>query len=948
LVLEAPAPVLLVEVVNADQFPGRVSYRFPIVSAYFQRQGCRVRWLRFGISTTHLLAHQRDEITLADGEMQHLLDIVDEHAPGLVILTDALHTPQMEALAERAPGASFEIMGPDGRAHRLARDWQRMTADPDFAPDYDWEAGNDAGAARASDNIYLLLDGACGHWHGIRNNPVYSGIDDPRLAGRVGCTFCQSRREHREPGHAQEGDADGSPTMCPDATQGTPLEWISRQVRAIAACRGSKDRFPNALLLEQLGRASVLGTCIDTMCACGMAGRTQLLLAVRSDQVARVGGILREHFSGPGEGTLAIGIYATGIESFCNEDLLLFNKGTTPLDGLRAINTLRELSGKHPERFSFTGVSLLLFTPWTTPVSLGLNAGILHFLRVTRGELGNMFQSRLRMHHDLPITILAEREGLLVNDEPDPVLVMNRRKLFSGERAWRFKDPRMRPLCRLVLRFDLLDSDLADPLTKAIADELARAGVSLVHADGSALLEVLNCLVDAVQAEESVLDEQTLLKRALTTWRTGRERAGRPPPVHRFRIGEQAVDLAGLLERLVPLLKAGDKQLMSVKGVSRAEVDSAVDSLAGLPRELVKTGTATHANTLLVASTTDVLREGLALQSILRGRDSSLVTGAIERAGMLHGVPACCAQAYAKGAFGPPDLQLWAAFDGRLAVSSPIPADTHPLWIPTLGFVPCAADCPRAAAAYRDWFGTVGSRPSSRGRTAWLFSFDGPGDGALVGLSVRRADDTVLEYEAQDLTAEESPLRELLQKGERLRMAPGQILIQRGTETVASLNATHGVWYSERAWHQEEWREMARAAVFVATEPRRPVVLGAVPRGRRATQRSRSLERILEVVVERLGDAARGAVIERACYDGPYSTISLTLSLGGRRYDLMLEARGAEACLFRTESFNVLVARSTPLTERDHIRIVRRIAAGFDRLASRHAPEFVPRIAGKS
>ena len=96
---------------------------------------------------------------------------------------------------------------------------------------------------------------------------------------------------------------------------------------------------------------------------------------------ARVGVTpIDEHFAEHPDSKMTLGVYACGVESFAEDDLVRFNKGTTPLDSLRAVNVLHDLASKYPGRFWFTGLSFILFTPWTTVENLLLNVGLCRLL----------------------------------------------------------------------------------------------------------------------------------------------------------------------------------------------------------------------------------------------------------------------------------------------------------------------------------------------------------------------------------------------------------------------------------------------------------------------------------------------------------------------------------------------------------------------------------------
>lgn len=469
--------VFLLEFVNADQSPGRISESLPFIAGRLSELGIPLRWLRFAISTTNLFENASDHVTLSEEEAARLRAALAEFRPTSLICTDALSPALRAEVLALAPGARLhESFAP------ATESLLRLLDRPGFWPRYDWEPGNEAASRKDIDNIYL------------------NHLDD---CGYRRCTFCLSFAAEPPP-------------------QRTPASWYAKQIEAVARSRAAAGRLPHAVLLSCLSHPDVLDLCLEGLHERGMDG-VKLLMAVRTNQIASVVRLLRARFARHPDSRIGVGIYASGVESFDGEELKLYNKGTRPLDGLRAVNDLRELAADFPDRFSYEGLSFLLFTPWTTLESLELNYGIIRHLGMG-DDRSNLYQCRLRLHPEIPLTALAEQHGLVVEEEPDPVLVMNRRKLFTAERAWRFADPRVRPVSRLVLRYDLLGTPMADELTRSLERRLLEADPSWRRrgGDGDFLLGFTLCAIAAARAEREPLDEQTLLERAAALWRAGR------------------------------------------------------------------------------------------------------------------------------------------------------------------------------------------------------------------------------------------------------------------------------------------------------------------------------------------------------------------------------------------------------------------------------------------
>ena len=918
---------LLIEFVNGDQFPGRVNYVYPFLRGFLDEGGVPTRWIRFGISTTNLMEHQRDQITLTEGELARLLEVIQEHQPNLIMMTDPLFGPQAQSLMAQAPEARIQDV-----SHSVPKiDGLRTFSGPleldrpDFKPRYDWEPGNEAANRKEIDNVYLAQVRRCGHQKRVADNHCYQGISDGRVEERLGCTFCTN----------WIGSA--------KVSRRTPTDWIVKQLRGIAESRATPDRFPNGVMLESLESPSMLDECIQTMQATGLADHVQLLLAIRSDKISTFEQVIDEHFRNQPDSGMKFGVYACGIESFSQSELLLFNKGTTPLDGLRTINTLRELEDRYPGRFWYTGVTFLLFTPWTTLEAMHLNLGLINFLGFMGKEGGNVFQSRLRLHPDLAITSLAERDGLLVDQEPDRIVVMNRRKLFSQERPWRFADARLRPLSRIVLRLDLLAKESQDAISLKIKHILFESGLGFREQD---LVDFLLHMVDVLRREAGVLDEAQLLDRAMDLWISDRDKTPAEAGSRRHRIGAKRLDLAGLLTHLVPLVQRGLKPLLSVMGVQASDLEPAASALLeskALPWTLAD-------GSLFIAASQDVLIRRTALQESLNHQnDLGQHRSDLFDTGRLYGVPECCARAYATGPFSDGRHARWAAFSKRCEKAGLIPAELNPMLVPSLAFIPCTADCPEAARVYRKWFDAlpVVGLPGENKSMAYVFAIEGQGDSAFIPLQVIGSDEQSMRYSLpEDSSQADEPLGQKLAAGNLLRFVPGQIRVYRNDRLLDLMTASHGVWYSGRCWHPEVWRELARAARYLARQQPEPDwTTRSQPANSDDGEQNRQsklcflLEKTIERYPGRFGDIS---LVQLKVFR-KQTSIRAHVTIGSHEYELVLQNRSsAEAHAFQTIHFSVSYKAETPPRSPEDNRKIESLADFFDQAVSHYAPDCLP------
>jgi len=108
--LEDVSRALLVECINADQFPGQIAALMPVLKGWLKARGVSVRWLRYGISSANLAVHGRDAVTLDAAELDTLLRAAAELRPDTIVLTHPLFEEQVAALGARLPGVRFALL----------------------------------------------------------------------------------------------------------------------------------------------------------------------------------------------------------------------------------------------------------------------------------------------------------------------------------------------------------------------------------------------------------------------------------------------------------------------------------------------------------------------------------------------------------------------------------------------------------------------------------------------------------------------------------------------------------------------------------------------------------------------------------------------------------------------------------------------------------------------
>jgi MoaA/NifB/PqqE/SkfB family radical SAM enzyme len=310
-------------------------------------------------------------------------------------------------------------------------------------------------------------------------------------------------------------------------------------------------------------------------------------------------------------------IYLVGFESFDDETLRLFNKGSSADDNVRAIALLRDLSRSFPASFEYRRLrahGFVAFTPWTTPESLLRNARMMR--EVGFDELrSDAARTRLRLYPRTPLHALAEAEGLLSSSfgaRGDRAQEQG----YDASFAWRFADARVEAIFAACEGLRSFTRDLADADVLEIATQFVLRWPGLKDAPEVAHLPLIV---------------------AMRTWDV------HPRDVATSLRAGVMIDLE--LERIA----SGEKAALLKEGVLVTEASELVRAYVamGFSAAVVETHDmdatggshtegASHA-IVAVALDDEVLTRVLTLQ---RARDTHAM-------GALMGYPACCVEAFA-------------------------------------------------------------------------------------------------------------------------------------------------------------------------------------------------------------------------------------------------------------------------------------------------------------
>jgi pyruvate-formate lyase-activating enzyme len=315
----------------------------------------------------------------------------------------------------------------DGHLEPPARSLVAASGGPplDYRPVVECEVIAAAGDAAIPLTPYAVFgNGGCPYSRDVGQAAPYRDLPLPKGGEllRKGCAFC-----------TMGGDYDKRPD---DDTVASVLRQVAYLTEHL--------RKPHVFVLTDQHPLRYLTQLLESAERRGVRAVTWLL-ETRADWLVEHRDALEKSIAIAKRTGMRLELYLIGFESFSDEDLELFNKGTTCAGLLAAVELARELARVHPDHFGFTrerGHSLILFHPWTSPERL-LASGETLRAHGLSDFFHDMTRNRLRLYPRLPIFALAKAQGLAAEAwEGDEASRTARAKGYSVDIAWRFADPR--------------------------------------------------------------------------------------------------------------------------------------------------------------------------------------------------------------------------------------------------------------------------------------------------------------------------------------------------------------------------------------------------------------------------------------------------------------------------------------------------------------------------
>lgn len=448
------AGVLLVEARRPPGLGETNAEPFPFIAGHLNERGLPCRWLTLRHGSW---APAPSPFLLDLGEAARARLIAEARRTGAshLLLSEAPAPALRRFLSRALPGtrvAHTAARADFYDAARLSR-WLGVKVQAGWLPDLC--APSYAGVLGDADQeapppAPLIGSTHCFYAAPLSRNPAFRGVSLAGIGRKFACSFC--------PGPADLKYRYRTP----------PVDLALRQIAALRAektpvwsrtefvVRSASVFFQMPRLLEGLKQEPPLALYFSCRADEVLARRADIEAAL---SLARASG----H---------SIHIFSLGAENLSAAENERFNKGLGLPELARALALLRGWERDYPKTFFFTrhgGLGFILFTPWTALADLRANLDGAKALDLAEDSF--LLTRRLMLFDDMPLTRLAERDGLV-----DPK-GREDRALFAwlqahcdpgcrhfhseADRPWRFRDPATARVCALAVRLAKRDAVVA-------------------------------------------------------------------------------------------------------------------------------------------------------------------------------------------------------------------------------------------------------------------------------------------------------------------------------------------------------------------------------------------------------------------------------------------------------------------------------------------------------
>jgi hypothetical protein len=906
--------ILLVEFFVRGRF--FFGWTFPFVKGLVTEMGAPARWLRFGVEPDVQFKRGELGVGLEPTDLETLLEAITTEGVTHLIFSSIPAPSLIQSIRKEAPHVHLGLIDESGRekAEGHSEDqvlesiqssspgvltWVGIDVDGSRAdgadrgsiihyesPDYGFETAN-ALAATLTPTVGLNDASGCGYSRPMTGSTFLTERLPAGTPTHFGCTFCMVANNNKRRSSTRSKGFEALGRQLAAAARTLPTGTVPVCYRVNGASHVTDPVLFARLVLDAEVRPG------------------RFLFDFRADQIVRLVDKIREAAALLATGGHRFDICLVGVESFSIRQLDRYNKGYRPAVNLQCIRLLRELESELPESFAFReygGLSTVLFDPWCDLAEIGLNLAVATMFRL-EDICGKLLTSRLRLFEDLPLTVVARQDALLVEQQGDPLFQTAKRNFYSEELPWLFADPDVEEVVRVLVRLPPEADVEDDPLCEEIGSWKRQTGLTA--------LQCATRIVRAAQRSDSPLLAGELLSKAIETNVGG-------GPLQLVEGSNEALDktlataVSGDLSSLV--LRPSKKRVRKLdwfpdEDAAREMARSLAESEPDAAIRVRKSAAPDRGDweVIVGAEQADV---DLADATVSRlEQDPNQAPDVVRQMGMLLGYPACCAGAYAES---PPAFHThneWLRVHRRLQAPDRLRLPFSPF---LTEYVPCSLECrvtTQAMLGDERYDNPLWRAQHQMPTIVFLDVAAG-----FISLKPLETPSEKFRYEVAFWSTTSERL-DAVRRGDTLVVEPGMLRILEGGEEVAFFALEAFLWWNDHVFHREFWteccRELASPISFPDPDAAMDADLPALgPGEKRAGKRRFLLEETISLLEEMAtsdDDRLRGFEYDSVAESssGPdWGELVVTLRSDGQTFPFFVQPATSEALpIHRTAHF---------------------------------------------
>lgn len=788
--------VLLVEFAIVDRF--QCAVEFPYIQGSLRRLGLSTLMVRIGLrSGRTFVSEDNHSVAIPSDAIPQLKARLREFLPDAVLFSHKPDAETIRALCDDQ-GCRIGFVTGDNRVENALggvtaslAEWLSTVASPKHSldtlsgfptpgcSDFSFVPLNRM-AKTHRPLPHILCSDECRYRAKLSENPVYRNVDIGGAIHHSRCTFCvQPPSAFRKEVGADE------PLVrlrqyLPVAAQTTPWQGHKPRYRLIghSIIRNIKKVCEHILELD-LPSADYLLNC-------------------RVDDIVRYKEKISEALSLFSGTDNQIFLCLIGIENFCDDELLRFNKGITAHQIMEMLLTLHELRQQFPDHLdyhTYGGLSTILYTPWTTLDNVEFNLRLVELFGL-HSLCGKLLTSRLRLYQELPLYQLALKDGLIIDQYDDVLFNTAFANFYPAEVPWKFCDERVELFNRVVSNCLIRPDGQNDPV-----DETTGLWFNDKEGEGYNSIFAALTLIEQLKKSATVPSVESFVNQTPTGLaESGFINCDLSELEYGFEFKEflfrQNPSFAGKIEYV------GRENIASVQRALRRFFGSRVNLRTC---RIVETDDFVHICYGYDPRTVQKLvslSEGAQMEAYSRENISEI--------GKILGYPPCCVESFARwGGFELKYNEWLHVHNMACAKSDEIEPSMNPFY-GYLSYVPCSLHCEASLSLVRKFESFHQRKGLKRQRAELqspvLYLLRHPGTFArLDGASIRNNGGKYdMVFESADLHGKKT-LLECLALSDRISISEGRIYVYQGEKRLHSYIMTAAIWWYKKSFHPLFW-----------------------------------------------------------------------------------------------------------------------------------------------